>query len=92
MTTPLAFAAGGPPPFESIGALKRCVSTLMEFYNDRRDIRPAGQRRRELFGALLDMLEKKGLPEDTARTELLKMMYGRHSPVLEKMGIRFRIT
>jgi hypothetical protein len=67
-----------------------CGSTLMECFNDRRDLSKSGLRRRELFGRLLVMLEKKGLPADQARAELLKLTRGRQSRVLEQMGIKFK--
>ena len=67
-----------------------CGSTLMECFNDRRDLSKAGLKRRELFGRLMAMLEKKGLPADQARAELLKLIHGEHSRVLEQMGIKFR--
>jgi hypothetical protein len=67
-----------------------CGSTLMECFNDRRDLSTAGLKRRELFGRLMALLEKKGLPADLARTELLKLIHGEHSHVLEKIGIKFK--
>jgi hypothetical protein len=67
-----------------------CGSTLMECFNDRRDPSKAGLKRRELFRRLMVMLEKKGLPADQARVELLKLIHGEHSRVFEKMGINFK--
>lgn len=67
-----------------------CGSTLMECFNDRRDLSKTGLKRRELFGRLMAMLEKKGLPADLARTELLKLIHGRESHVLEQLGITFK--
>lgn len=67
-----------------------CGSTLMECFNDRRDLSQAGLNRRELFGRLIAMLEKKGLSAGQARTELLKLVLGEHSRVLEEMGIKFK--
>lgn len=69
----------------------RCGSTLMDCFNDRRDTSEKGLKRRELFGKLLAMLERKGLGAAKARTELLKMMCGEKSTVLEKMGIETQI-
>jgi hypothetical protein len=62
----------------------------MECFNDRRDLSKAGLKRRELFGRLMAMLEKKGLPADQARPELLKLIHGEHSRVLEQLGIKFK--
>jgi hypothetical protein len=67
-----------------------CGSTLMECFSDRRDLSKTGLKRRELFGRLMAMLEKKGVSADQARTELLKLIRGEHSRVLEEMGIKFR--
>jgi hypothetical protein len=67
-----------------------CGSTLMEFFNDRRDINEAGLKRRKLFGRLMAILGKKGLPADLARAELLRLINGEYSRVLERMGITFK--
>jgi predicted nucleic acid-binding Zn-ribbon protein len=67
-----------------------CGSTLMECFNDRRDLSTTGLKRRELFGRLMAMLEKKGLPADQARAELLKLIRGKHSRVLQEMGVNFK--
>lgn len=67
-----------------------CGSTLMECFNNRRDASKAGLKRRELFGRLMAILEKKGLPAGLARAELLKLIQGKHSRVLERMGIIFK--
>lgn len=67
-----------------------CGSTLMECFNDRRDLSKAGLKRRELFGRLMVLLEKKGLPADLARAELLRLIHGEHSHVLKKIGIKFK--
>jgi hypothetical protein len=67
-----------------------CGSTLMECFSDRRDLSKAGLKRRELFGRLLTMLENKGLPADQSRAELLKLIRGEQSDVLEQMGIKFK--
>jgi hypothetical protein len=64
-----------------------CGSTLMDCFNDRRDISEAGLKRRALFGKLIAMLESKGLEAGVARKELLKVMRGEPSAVLEKLGI-----
>lgn len=64
-----------------------CGSTLMDFFNDRRDITKEGLRRRKRFGQLMRMLIEKEIERAVARSELLKIIKGEHSPVLEKMGI-----
>ncbi len=67
-----------------------CGSTLMEFYQSRRDMSEAGMKRRKLFGKLMNMLEKKGMSSQTAREELLKVLRGQHSELLKDLGLRFR--
>lgn len=68
-----------------------CGSTLMDCFNDRRDVSTGGLKRRELFGKLMKMLTDKGVETDVARTELLKVIKGEPSSVLEKMGINTQI-
>lgn len=68
----------------------QCGSTLMDFFLDRRDQTERGLKRRALFGKLLDSLEKKGLSRALARTELLGLMKGRHSPQLEALGVAIK--
>lgn len=64
-----------------------CGSTLMDFFGDRRDVSETGDRRRALFAQLMDNLVKEGIPAAEARRELLKVMRGRASAVLSKIGI-----
>jgi hypothetical protein len=68
-----------------------CGSTLMDCFNDRRDVSDGGLKRRELFGKLMEMLTAKGIDAAVARDELLKLLKGEPSPVLEKMGINTQI-
>ncbi len=68
-----------------------CGSTLMDCFNDRRDVSDDGLKRRELFGKLMRMLTDKGIDVAVARSELLKVLKGEGSPVLEKMGINTKI-
>lgn len=68
-----------------------CGSTLMDCFSDRRDLSDGGSKKRELYGKLLDMLLAKGIAVDAARGELLKVLKGETSPVLEKLGIHTRI-
>ncbi len=64
-----------------------CGSTLMDCFNDRRDVSEGGLKRRKLFGKLITMLSEKGIEAGKARQELLKVMRGEPSEVLEKLGI-----
>ena len=61
-----------------------CGSTLMDFFGDRRDTSPAGLRRRQRFGELMDFLVANGVAPEAARAELLKVMRGERSELLEK--------
>lgn len=65
-----------------------CGSTMMEFFGDRRDSSPAGLRRRERFGALLDRLVTAGVPADVAREELLLLLRGQPARRLAEYGVR----
>jgi hypothetical protein len=65
----------------------RCQTTLMAVCDDRRDTSPNGQARRQQFENLLVLLEKKGLDRSIARVELLKMLHGEKSDLLETYGI-----
>jgi hypothetical protein len=60
-----------------------CGSTLMDEFNNRRDLSLSGLKRREKFGELMDRLVAGGLEAQTARAELLKVMRGEGSKVLK---------
>jgi hypothetical protein len=64
-----------------------CGSTLMDCFSDRRDVSEAGLKRRKMFGKLIEMLTSKGVPADTARVELMKVLKGKSSGLLEKLGV-----
>ena len=60
-----------------------CGSTLMDAFNNRRDMSPQGEQRRKRFAELIDYLENHHqLDVDTARAELLKVMKGEKSNIL----------
>lgn len=67
-----------------------CGSTLMDFFSDRRDTSPAGLKRRQVFSKMLTHLDERGMDNETARQELLKVMRGDTSEKLESLGIRLR--
>jgi hypothetical protein len=67
-----------------------CGSTLLDSFRDRRDRSPAGLRRRERFGKLIDLLGRSGVRADLARVELLRLLAGERSECLERLGIRIR--
>lgn len=60
-----------------------CGSTLMDAFRDRRHTSEAGLRRRAKFGALIDRLAARGVAPETARAELLKVLRGEGSALLE---------
>lgn len=64
-----------------------CGSTLMDCFADRRDLSDKGMKRRRLFERILILLENKGMERHKAQVELLKLMRGEKSAVLEQMGI-----
>lgn len=64
-----------------------CGSTLMDSFNDRRDLSEAGLRRRQRFGELLEYLKGQGLPHLTARDELLKVTRGQPSELLANLKV-----
>lgn len=78
----------GETPIVELFRNCECGSTLMDFFNDRRDTSERGLKRRRLFGQLLQVLEQQGLAQSEARTELLKLMNGDSSPRLEALGVR----
>lgn len=67
-----------------------CGSTLMDAFEDRRDTSERGLRRREKFGQLLRKLESDGVDRETARQELLNVLRGRRSELLETKGYMVR--
>lgn len=62
-----------------------CGSTLMDFFSDRRDLSQAGQARREKFGRLLDQLAAHGWGRQLARAELMKILRGEGSELIERL-------
>jgi hypothetical protein len=62
-----------------------CGSTLMDFFSDRRDYSEAGLRRRERFGQLIDQLVAHGVEKDVARAELLKILRGQKSELIDRL-------
>lgn len=62
-----------------------CGSTLMDCFRDRRDTSEVGLRRREKFGALVLTLVEKGISTEMARMELLKLVRGGRSELIESI-------
>lgn len=67
-----------------------CGSTLVGLFEDRRDTTPQGLQRRKLFEELIKLLIGKGLDRRIARAEIVKVINGQESKVLEQFGIRFQ--
>ncbi len=59
-----------------------CGSTLMDEFNNRRILSLAGMKRRDKFEELLDRLVQEGIPPESARKELLNIMRGKGSKLL----------
>lgn len=64
-----------------------CGSTLMDEFNNRRNLSPAGIKRRKKFGELVERLTKSGFPPETIRRELLQIMSGDGSKLLKVQPI-----
>ena len=62
-----------------------CGSTLMDCFNDRRDLSMGGTQRRQRFGELLAYLATQGIEHAVARQELLKVMRGQPSELLHSI-------
>ncbi len=62
-----------------------CGSTLMDFFSDRRATSESGHRRREAFERLLGQLVARGIERAAARAQLLKLMRGEASELLERL-------
>lgn len=63
-----------------------CGSTLMDCFSDRRDGSGANAGRREKFGRLISQLQSHGWSEEVARNELLKVVRGERSTLID--GLR----
>lgn len=62
-----------------------CGSSLMIQCRDRRDTSEEGERRRAIFQKLLDTLQTTaGIEEGVARDEILQLLEGRESQVLQR--------
>lgn len=62
-----------------------CGSTLMDEFNNRRDTSERGRKRREKFDRVLQQLIEKGLSKEVARRELIKLMHGQKSEILNEL-------
>lgn len=63
-----------------------CGSTLMDAFNERRDLSDAGETRRNNFDKLLNMIVKtQNLDIEEARLELRKILRGETSEVIKNI-------
>ena len=63
-----------------------CGSTLMDAFNDRRDLSEKGEQRRNNFDRLLNMVQTNyNIDKSTAREELLKIMRGERSDIIKNI-------
>jgi len=60
-----------------------CGSTLMDEFNSRRDDSSKGQARRDAFDKVVAQLQKQPMSKELARAEVLKILHGEHSEVLD---------
>ncbi len=63
-----------------------CGSTLMDFFNERRDVSERGLARRRRFAELHEYLVAQGVAAALARAELLKAMRGEPSELLRSIS------
>lgn len=63
-----------------------CGSTLMDAFNDRRDVSEAGARRRKRFEEMLAYLVGQGVDTATATAELRKVARGQASELLRSIA------
>jgi hypothetical protein len=64
-----------------------CGSTLMDFFQDRRDLSERGLKRRAAFGKVLDALVERGFERDLVRQELLKLLRRQPTDFFKKNNI-----
>lgn len=62
-----------------------CGSTLLDFFNDRRDLTHEGIKRRKTFSSLLNYLEARDINRQQARLEILKILHGEESELLSQL-------
>lgn len=64
-----------------------CRQPLHIEVENRRDMSPEGINRRDKFGQVLKVLTAAGIAENDARDELLKVLHGERSEILDRMGM-----
>lgn len=76
--------SGSLQPQVELERLCQCGHLLSETVNDRRSGDAIGNQRRMLFERLMRLLTEGGMPEKMAKKELLKVMKGQPSELLNK--------
>jgi hypothetical protein len=81
------FSLEGGPIETAVGLFRNCIcgTTLMADFKDRRDNSDNGQVRRLRFAALMDKLSEQGVPRAEARLELLKVLHGETSGLIDEL-------
>jgi len=81
------FSLEGGPIETAVGLFRNCAcgTTLMADFQDRRDGSDNGQNRRQRFAALMDTLSGKGMARPDARHELLKVLRGETSSLIDEL-------
>lgn len=81
------FSLEGGPIETAVGLFRNCTcgTTLMADFRDRRDNSDNGQVRRLRFAALMDKLSEQGVAHGDARLELLKVLHGESSSLIDEL-------
>lgn len=64
-----------------------CGSTLMDFFESRRDLTTEGAKRRVIFDQLAGRLVESGVQAIEARTAILKWLRGQDSELVRMLGV-----
>ncbi len=67
-----------------------CGSTLMDVFQDRRDMTEKGLKRRNGFEKVLQYIISQNIEKEVARNELLKVLRNQKSEFLESKGIKLK--
>ena len=89
----MGYDTDGASRFQQVAMMRNCScgSTMATFCNDRRDCSEVGIQRREMFDNLLRDLQARGIDAITARGQLLAVLRGEGSPLLEAFGFFTRM-
>lgn len=62
-----------------------CGSTLMDEFSSRRDNSSRGQKKRQQFDKLLNILQQQGIPTEIGRREIINFINGQHSDIIDSI-------